>query len=93
MKSPRQPSRPVIEEQLREAVSRELGLNEDAIDRTSEFGHDLGADSLDQIEIVRVAEETFGLAIDEDVADGFKTFGQLVDYIDAELNRRKAASA
>lgn len=82
-----------IAARLRTAIGTELGLHEDSIERASRFVEDLSADSLDQIEIAMLAEETFGIAIDEDLAEGFQTFGQLVDHIARELTRRKAARA
>ena len=46
---------------------------------------DLGADSLDLVEIVMIAEEEFGIAIDDEKAETVKTVGDLVDVIAAEL--------
>ena len=70
-----------IEQKLRIAISEQLGIPEDEITPDSTFTQDLGADSLDAVEIVMIAEEEFGIEVDEEEAESLATFGDLCAYI------------
>ncbi len=78
-----------LEQQLRTLISKELGINEEEITRDASFKGDLGADSLDVVEIALVTEEEFGIAIDDDAADRLDTFGEFADYVAALAARKK----
>lgn len=82
-----------IESKLRKRVCEQLGVASDEVTRDAHFIHDLGADSLDVIEIAMLAEEDFTLEIDDDVAAELVTFGQLVDHVVAATDARKAQNA
>jgi acyl carrier protein len=71
-----------IEQKLRVAISEQLGVPEDEITADSTFAQDLGADSLDAVEIVMIAEEEFGIEVDEEQAEQLSTFGDLCAYIE-----------
>jgi len=86
-------TRDQIAEKLRTLVGQEIGLPEDEITHDSTFVEDLGCDSLDLAEIVIVAEEQFGLSIDDDIAEQLSSFGALVDHIHRLLSRKVRASA
>lgn len=81
------------DEQLRHIVSTQLGISEDEITPQSSFADDLGADSLDRVEIVMAAEEAFNLQIDDDVAETLTTFVKLAAHVTAEVARKKGSAA
>lgn len=81
-----------IESRVKACLSEQLGLDEDEITRDALLVEDLGADSLDLVEMVMTVEEAFSLAIDDDVADTFRTVGDVVDHVTARQSGRAAAS-
>lgn len=62
-----------------------LGENQE-IKPENSLVDDLGADDLDEIEVVMALEEEFGITIDEDDAQGLKTVQNIYDYIDKRMN-------
>jgi len=83
-----------IEQKLRIAISEQLGIPEDEITADSTFAQDLGADSLDAVEIVMIAEEEFRIEVDEEQAESLKTFGELCDHIErARAPKSRGAKA
>ena len=70
-----------IEQRVRKIVSEQLGVNEADIKNESSFVDDLGADSLDTVELVMALEEEFECEIPDDQAEKITTVQQAVDYI------------
>ncbi|QDV32936.1 acyl carrier protein [Tautonia plasticadhaerens] len=70
-----------IEERVVEIVSEQMGVAKDQISRETEFIKDLGADSLDTVELVMEFEEEFDIQIPDEEAEKIQTVGQAVDYI------------
>ena len=70
-----------IEARVREIVSEQMNVAKDQISRESSFTSDLGADSLDQVELVMELEEEFGVNIPDEAAEKITTVGQAIDYI------------
>jgi acyl carrier protein len=70
-----------IEERVVEIVSEQMGVAKDQITRETEFIKDLGADSLDTVELVMEFEEEFDIQIPDEEAEKIQTVGQAVDYI------------
>lgn len=70
-----------IEERVRHIVAEQLGVKEDEINANSSFIEDLGADSLDTVELVMALEEEFGTEIPDEEAEKIRTIQQAVDYI------------
>jgi acyl carrier protein len=64
-----------------EIVSEQMGVAKDQITRETEFIKDLGADSLDTVELVMEFEEEFDIQIPDEEAEKIQTVGQAVDYI------------
>jgi acyl carrier protein len=70
-----------IEERVKKIVVEHLGVEESKIQSDSKFIDDLGADSLDTVELVMAFEEEFGVEIPDDAAESIQTFGDAVKYI------------
>ncbi len=70
-----------IREKVVNLVSSHLGVEKEKIKDESSFAEDLGADSLDQMEIVMAFEEEFGCEISDEVAEKIKTVKDAVEHI------------
>ncbi len=69
-------------EKVKKIVVENLGVEESKVTETSSFVEDLGADSLDQVELVMAFEEEFGVEIPDDVAEKITTVQKAVEYIE-----------
>ena len=72
-----------VEERVKKIVVEQLGVGEDQVGTESSFVDDLGADSLDTVELVMALEEEFGTEIPDEEAEKITTVKQAVDYITA----------
>jgi len=72
-----------VEERVSKIVVEQLGVKEDEVKSESSFVDDLGADSLDTVELVMALEEEFGTEIPDDEAEKITTVQLAVDYINA----------
>ncbi|MBI4208305.1 MAG: acyl carrier protein [Deltaproteobacteria bacterium] len=70
-----------VEDRVRKIVAKQLGLQEDEITLDKAFIDDLGADSLDIVELVMAMEEEFGIEIPDEEAEKIQTVKDVVDYI------------
>jgi len=70
---------------VREVVADKLSISEDQVTENASFVEDLGADSLDTVELVMALEEKFGLDIPDEEAEKLSTVGKAVDYILSRL--------
>ncbi|MFT6557777.1 MULTISPECIES: acyl carrier protein [Sneathiella] len=66
-------------------VIEHLGVEEAKVTETASFIDDLGADSLDTVELVMAFEEEFGIEIPDDAAENIKTVKDAISFIDAAL--------
>ncbi len=73
-----------VERKVREIVAEQLGISEDEITRDSSFMNDLGADSLDIVELLMALEEEFSVEIPDEDAEKMSTVGDVFEYIDAK---------
>ena len=71
----------VIDERVKQIVIEQLGVEEGEVTPTASFVDDLGADSLDRVELVMTLEETFGIEIPDEAAEKIATVQDAVDYI------------
>ena len=70
-----------IEGRVKKIVVEHLSIEEEKISESASFIDDLGADSLDTVELVMAFEEEFGVEIPDDAAETIQTFGDAVKYI------------
>ena len=68
-------------EKVKGVIVEQLGVSEDEVTREASFTDDLGADSLDTVELVMALEEEFGTEIADEDAEKLTTVGKTVDYI------------
>lgn len=68
-------------ERINQVVARQLGVNASLIKPEDSFVDDLGADSIDEIELVMAIEDEFEIEISDDDAEGVRTVQQAYDYI------------
>ena len=76
-----------IEQRVKKIVAEQLGVNESEIKIESSFVDDLGADSLDTVELVLALEEEFECEIPDEEAEKITTVQQAIDYINAHLKK------
>ena len=72
-----------IEQRVRKIVAEQLGVNEAEVKNESSFQEDLGADSLDIVELVMALEEAFGTEIPDEEAENITTVQQALDFLSA----------
>ena len=72
-----------IEQQVKKIVAEQLGVNEADVKTESSFQDDLGADSLDTVELVMALEESFGWEIPDEDAEKITTVQQAIDFVTA----------
>ena len=72
-----------IEERVKKIVCEQLGVKEDEVKSTSSFVDDLGADSLDTVELIMALEEEFDAEIPDEDAEKIATVQDAITYIDA----------
>ena len=68
-------------EMIRDFLVQQLGIDEDEITMESSFADDLGADSLDLVELIMALEEEYDIKIDDEEAETLKTVGDVVNFI------------
>ncbi len=74
-----------VEERVKKIVVEQLGVKEDEVTIEASFVDDLGADSLDTVELVMALEEEFKTEIPDEEAENITTVKQAVDYVSANL--------
>ncbi len=70
-----------VEEKVIEIIAEQLGVSKDKVKPEASFIDDLGADSLDLVELVMAMEEAFGLEISDEEAEKLRTVKAVIDYI------------
>jgi len=76
-----------IEEQVKSIVAEQLGVKEDEVTNAASFVDDLGADSLDTVELVMALEEEFETEIPDEDAEKITTVQQAIDFIKARADK------
>ena len=78
-----------IEQAVKKIIAEQLGVNEAEIKNESSFVDDLGADSLDTVELVMAFEEEFGIEIPDEDAEKITRVKEAIDYIEAHAKGKK----
>ena len=78
-----------IEQRVKKIVAEQLGVNEADVKSESSFVNDLGADSLDTVELVMAFEEEFGIEIPDEDAEKITRVKEAIDYIEAHAKTKK----
>ena len=73
-------------DKVKEVIMDKLGVDDDKINIKASFVDDLGADSLDTVELIMQLEEEFGMEIPDEEAEKLTTVGSAVDYIDSHAS-------
>ena len=77
-----------VEVRVKKIIAEQLGVNEAEIKSESSFVDDLGADSLDTVELVMAFEEEFGIEIPDDEAEKITRVKEAVDYIESHAKKK-----
>ena len=75
-----------VEQRIKKIVAEQLGVNEAEVNNESSFVDDLGADSLDTVELVMALEEEFECEIPDEQAEKINTVQQAIDHINSHMN-------
>ena len=73
-------------EDFKGLIAEGLGVDKEKVTLESDLAQDLGADSLDAVELIMELEDEFDVTIDDESAQGFKTVKDIFDYLEAKLN-------
>nr|WP_309544567.1 acyl carrier protein [Xianfuyuplasma coldseepsis] len=74
----------MVFEKLQEIIVSELGVDKEDVTLEADLNDDLGADSLDAVELIMAIEDEFDLSVSDEVAQGLKNVQQIVDYIESQ---------
>ncbi|SPE41195.1 acyl carrier protein (ACP) [Candidatus Sulfotelmatobacter sp. SbA7] len=77
-----------VTEKVRQIVSEQLGVDEAEVTPSASFIDDLGADSLDQVELVMALEEAFNMEVGDEDAEKILTVQNAIDYVDKHAKSR-----
>jgi acyl carrier protein len=75
-----------VKERVIDIVAEQLGVAKDQITDQTHFVNDMGADSLDQVELVMELEEEFDISIPDDAAEKIQTVGEAIHYIEQAVS-------
>ncbi len=70
-----------VEEKVKEIIVKQMGANKDQVTPDTSFINDLGADSLDTVELVMELEDAFDMSIPDEDAEKMQTVGDAINYI------------
>jgi len=76
-----------IEEKVRTIIVEQLGVTAEQVTPEASFIEDLGADSLDTVELVMAFEEEFGVEVPDEVAEKLLTVGDVIKYIEEKSSK------
>ena len=74
------------EDKIKSIIAEQLGVKPEEVTPTASFVDDLGADSLDTVELIMALEEEFNIEIPDEDAEKMKTVGDVIKYIEEKVN-------
>ena len=74
------------DDKIKTIIAEQLGVKPEEVTLEASFVNDLGADSLDTVELIMALEEEFNIEIPDDDAERIKTVGDIIKYIDDKVN-------
>src|SRR6266511_3405611 len=77
-----------IEEKVKDIIVEQLGVNPEQVTPQASFIEDLGADSLDVVELVMAFEEEFGVEVPDEDAEKLQTVGDVIKYIEEKSSKQ-----
>jgi acyl carrier protein len=80
----------MVIDKVRELLASQLEMDVEKIEKDTDIVNDLGADSLDIVEMIMMLEEEFGIVITDESIYGYKTVGEIAAFIEAELEKNNA---
>jgi acyl carrier protein len=75
-----------VADKVKKIIAEQLGVSDDQITDDAKFIEDLGADSLDQVELIMALEEEFGADIPDEDAEKMTTVGKAVEYVTSQIS-------
>jgi acyl carrier protein len=81
-----------IEEKVKDIIVEQLGVNPEQVTPQASFIEDLGADSLDIVELVMAFEEEFGVEVPDEDAEKLQTVGDVINYIKERAKQQSGGS-
>ena len=76
-----------VQERVKNIIVEQLGVEADQVKPEAQFVNDLGADSLDTVELIMALEEEFDIEIPDEKAEKIKTVGEAIEYIEANAKK------
>jgi len=76
-----------IEEKVKDIIVEQLGVNAEQVTTNASFIEDLGADSLDTVELVMAFEEEFGVEVPDEDAEKLQSLGDVIKYIEEKAGK------
>lgn len=75
-----------VKQKVTEIIVKKLGVEESQVTESASFTKDLGADSLDTVELIMEFEKEFDISIDEAEAEKIQTVGDVINYLNSKLS-------
>ena len=79
-----------VADQVKKIIVEQLGVDDDEVTPEATFIEDLGADSLDTVELVMAFEEEFGIEMPDEEAENITSVGEAIEYIDEHAKKKQA---
>lgn len=79
-----------VPERVQAIIAEQLGVEEDKVNNEASFTEDLGADSLDQVELILALEEEFGIEIPDEDAEKIHLVSDAVKYVEGKADKAEA---
>ena len=77
-----------IESRVKSIIVEKFGVSESEVTKEASFTNDLGADSLDTVELIMEIEDEFGISIPDDLAEKISTVGDAIKFVEEEVAKK-----